>query len=565
MLAAAEKTGMAVVNFLLTEVDVKASVNERDKKGYTALHHACISGCLDVVKILIKAGASINDVATSQGETPLTFAVRRGHVDIVRYLVENKADVNINQLFHAVQKGVGGYSVYWNVVRILLSTNVLGEDINLYFVEYQERPKQYVLHLAALANQSDVVKQLIQIGADRNIQNDYGETALHIALKNGHVTLAEQLVADNANPHITDRDGNTAFELAVEKGYVDVVNSIIEKARKCSLNISEQLNKALFIATSSTEERGKVISSLLEAGANPNKTDEDGSTVLHLACEKLSPEHGDNTILALLSAHPNANVKNGSGYTALHLAVKGPYDRTNIVCRLVRDFGADPTIQTDTGDTPLHLAVRNGHIGVAKFLMELGGAGLDITNKNGELFFEVGAHHSMQMKNLIKGYQVLHRIGTSHSYVSRFFAKTSNVSPEDKQQYAFLALGDKTLLSQLLLNGYHSEVMELIRDNEVGTIKLILSPNNTQQILSRLLRDYTADEINTIKECTSISQQGEIDRGLIEHILDKKDPQKVQAIQGLLEADQRNDTAAPSAPSVSDDDKGKEPLPVFAI
>lgn len=69
-----------VITALLAKDEVKRSINHRDNSGNSALYYAVVNGHLDVVKALIKAGASINNVVTNQGETPLAVAGKKGRL-----------------------------------------------------------------------------------------------------------------------------------------------------------------------------------------------------------------------------------------------------------------------------------------------------------------------------------------------------------------------------------------------------------------------------------------------------------------------------------------------------
>ena len=63
--------------------------NTRDNAGWTPLHEACNHGYIEIVEMLVDAGADINDRGGVQcgGITPLNDATQWGHVNIVRYLV----------------------------------------------------------------------------------------------------------------------------------------------------------------------------------------------------------------------------------------------------------------------------------------------------------------------------------------------------------------------------------------------------------------------------------------------------------------------------------------------
>ena len=73
-----------------------ANVNENDRGWYerTALHWASYNGHLDVVRLLLTEGADIT-IADNNGWTALHYASMFGHLDIVRLLLTEGADINI--------------------------------------------------------------------------------------------------------------------------------------------------------------------------------------------------------------------------------------------------------------------------------------------------------------------------------------------------------------------------------------------------------------------------------------------------------------------------------------
>ena len=69
-------------------------LDEKDGGGYTALFNAADNGHLDVLKVLLQAGAGV-DVATNYGTTPLHYAAVNGELEVCKYLVEDgKASIN---------------------------------------------------------------------------------------------------------------------------------------------------------------------------------------------------------------------------------------------------------------------------------------------------------------------------------------------------------------------------------------------------------------------------------------------------------------------------------------
>ena len=124
--------------------------------GCTALWVAASNGHLAVVRFLIEQNAEV-DAGTSINSTPLRTAVFSGHLDIVRCLVENGADVNGRRIF-----------------LYDLSTPLM---------------------VACDNDRIDVASYLVENGADIHLEDNIGNTALHVAAKRGHVELVAKLLA----------------------------------------------------------------------------------------------------------------------------------------------------------------------------------------------------------------------------------------------------------------------------------------------------------------------------------------------------------------------------------
>lgn len=83
-------------------IHVGFDFNMRDRKAFTPLHCACFNGKTATVSLLLSAGADADPEVTAQvgtdywprRTTPLFMAVKRGHIDIARALIQHGADVN---------------------------------------------------------------------------------------------------------------------------------------------------------------------------------------------------------------------------------------------------------------------------------------------------------------------------------------------------------------------------------------------------------------------------------------------------------------------------------------
>jgi ankyrin repeat protein len=157
----------------------------------TLLIEAAANGHLDVVKLLIENGADVN----LKGEAwygPLHAAAANGHIEVVKILLENGADVSIfhqnKPLHNAAMNG------HIEVAEILLDN---GADVNA-----KGTDEAAPLHTAVSNNQLLMVKWLLSKGANVNPRAAYGCTPLHSAAWRNNVEIGKILLEHGADPRL---------------------------------------------------------------------------------------------------------------------------------------------------------------------------------------------------------------------------------------------------------------------------------------------------------------------------------------------------------------------------
>jgi len=113
-----------------TNVDEKYQKDEYDEWGgmmnLTPLHFAAENGHLSIVEYLVNQKADI-DAKTSFNETPLHSAVRNGHLSVVEYLVNQKADINAKDEYDSIPLHLAAINGHLSVVEYLVNQKA---DIN---------------------------------------------------------------------------------------------------------------------------------------------------------------------------------------------------------------------------------------------------------------------------------------------------------------------------------------------------------------------------------------------------------------------------------------------------
>jgi ankyrin repeat protein len=223
----------SVISLLLEK---GADVNVKDNDGKTPLHCACgYNGCESPILLV--------------GETPLHKASWKGHESVISLLLENGADVNINDkdgktpLHYAC-----GYNGCESIVSLLLEK---GADI-----EAKDKSGWTPLHEASMKGHESIVSLLLREGAEFNAKINDGATLLyagkvHWASECGKESLVSLLLekgadieakgksgwtplhrasVEGADPTITDSNGNNPLRYAQEEKNRDCV-AAVEKFR----------------------------------------------------------------------------------------------------------------------------------------------------------------------------------------------------------------------------------------------------------------------------------------------------------------------------------------------
>jgi ankyrin len=250
-------------------------VTDTDGGGLTPLVYAARQDCLDCAKVLLEAGANVNQV-THYGWTPLLTAVQNRHYKLGAYLLEHGADPNIannggwTPLYLATDNRNiegGDYPVRKPDMDHLLIINLLldrGANVNARICGSQSTPDKCVGDSTETRN-NFTMQWLYEDGA----------TPFLRAAQSGDVTLMKLLLTRGADPRIFTSHGVTPLSVASGIGWVEGVTF-----------------------EWSPEQNLEAIKMCLDLGIDVNAADDEGRQALHGAAHK-----GRNAAVQLLVDH----------------------------------------------------------------------------------------------------------------------------------------------------------------------------------------------------------------------------------------------------------------------
>jgi ankyrin repeat protein len=182
LMLAAREGSLDVMRLLL---DAGAVVDARldPPSGETALHLASLEGRADAVALLLERGADANDLAC--GTTPLIKAAAAHRLDAMRCLLDAGADPRLRN------------SDGTDALTLVFAARVLGLAGGI-----ATAPEEAETIAAA--------QLLLDAGADPDNVNEAGQTALMAAARLGQAGACRQLIAAGADPARVDKDGDDA-------------------------------------------------------------------------------------------------------------------------------------------------------------------------------------------------------------------------------------------------------------------------------------------------------------------------------------------------------------------
>jgi ankyrin repeat protein len=286
-----------------------------DAGGLAPLLVATCAGKVDVMKVLIDAGANLRAFSTLQpkGDNPahflprennaLYYAVRAENVEAVKLLLSSGLKSYQQAMDTPLHTAAASPAILSELIRH-------GADVSA--VDRYGRPP---LHFAASADTAaslEALTILLDHGANIDQTNDVGavyveagQTALHLAVEAGNLPGTLLLLGRGANAAIADIKGNQPLHVAYT---VDVTMALLAHGAPVNATNNEGATplhgKALYFL---------FIRELLKAGANVNATDAAGDSPLHYCVRRLNLSQATDAAQLLIDNGALVLARNNAG------------------------------------------------------------------------------------------------------------------------------------------------------------------------------------------------------------------------------------------------------------
>ncbi|KAF2672646.1 ankyrin [Microthyrium microscopicum] len=369
---------IAVQNPLAVELLLRAGADAdcEDDEGSTPIFKASP----DCLAVLIENGKANIDKRRKDGNTPLLAMLENPHDDPILKLMEYGPD-------YSLTNNLGSSPLHiclarWNCSVAIMKTFLEnGADPNSR--NHKGEAPLHVMNLRT-TDLADKMEVLLEYGADINAKDGTGATLLFRAMSpksSGDTSdILKFLIDKGASTGTRDLDGRTLCHQAI--GSYDRFSSHVTlTSGPLSLNfclsqgldiheVDHKGNNLLHELASRVDADLVLWKRLLFLGIDPMQKNNNGRVPLHT----LSAINWDRSrksrqvyeIDVILGATTCLDVQDGDGVTPLHLAVTVSETTT----KLLLDLGADPTIATFEGMTPLMLAARSRQSNIIGLLLE---------------------------------------------------------------------------------------------------------------------------------------------------------------------------------------------------
>ncbi|CAG7937699.1 unnamed protein product [Penicillium salamii] len=356
----------AAINGHATVVDIllcqAANINVEDKYGWTPLQFAGANEHTEVVKLLKRSDAhvpahSFEDLAFGDRLTlPHCMAVnnQRG---LMERLLTSDSEVCFDSGAPCAPIQLAAVNGLETTIRKMIHN---GTSSITALASEGDTP----LHWASRHGYETLTRVLLKecTDADKEAKNHATRTPLHCATEEGQADIVRLLIEAGANKETRDCDGQTPLHCAIEQKNEDIVRLLLEAGADKEAKVYFRKTPLIIAAYGGCEA---IVRLLLDAGADKDARDTDGGTPLHYAIE----QRHEHIVCLLLEVGTDKEAKVTTGDTPL---IKGASRGCEAIVRLLLDAGADKEARECHGETPLHCAVEQGHEAIVRLLLHVG-------------------------------------------------------------------------------------------------------------------------------------------------------------------------------------------------
>ncbi|MCF6808536.1 ankyrin repeat domain-containing protein [Thiotrichales bacterium 19S9-12] len=382
---ATQNNDSAIINALLFKD--RRLIDTKDSAGFKPIHIAAYYGKKAALSALLSVNKDQMNALNSNGQSPLTLAIKQRHVTIVQKLAQQK-DIIVGiaefeaalslpngqtkqQILEALQPYANNFLINaiqkQNVQNVQLALNTGANHNGIYDQKHKASP----FHLATYFNNTDIMNLLVSRDASINVVDKFGNNPIHSAASLGHINAINFLINKDSNLlNAKNQNELSPLSCSITHERIDMIGHLLSRGAKISY---AEIDSALELEN----QHSKIQILEILAQYYPNLLLLKAIEANDLAAVKIAIKYG-----------ANVNHKGQNDITPLHLASVLGYKE---VVRYLLDKNADPNVHNQIdSDTPLHTAAYHGHTEIIDLLINnKTPANLDACNNHDQLPIDV--------------------------------------------------------------------------------------------------------------------------------------------------------------------------------
>jgi len=278
-------------NFSLYEKEICDIHKDKNKKLFL---EACEDGNLKKIKEIFKKSKIDINYRNNSNKTGLIYASKNGHINIVKFLVENGADLNIQDINNNTALM---FAIFYNNTEIAQYLITQGSDLSLRNIHGS------ILHVAVCVDNLVIIDELYNRGCDLNDKDNNKNTCIFIATINKNYNIVKYLIKKSVDLNLVNnnlvkyksneyRENLSLLHICIRDDLIELLILFIKN--KINLHIKNdnletplqyacKLNKITFVKL------------LLQSGANPNIT-----SILNYSCLHCAIDNNNLEMIKLL-------------------------------------------------------------------------------------------------------------------------------------------------------------------------------------------------------------------------------------------------------------------------
>jgi len=234
LIDACYKGNEVIVKYL---IDHKADTNKKSKNGDTPLSVACMAGnCFAIIKYLVDHGADVNEKGKN-GDTPLIIACNEGHLNSAKTYIRSTLTTKLNEVEKGKNKPTKKDEPQ-NIEPVPTSDEINKPENKKNDISGSGQPQKW-------EDRDEIIKYLIDHGADVNAKSKDGETPLIITCKRQNGCIVKYLIDNGADMNIKNAKGEKPLTIAYKLRNGTIIKYLMEKTIKYLGNIKDDRERKI--------------------------------------------------------------------------------------------------------------------------------------------------------------------------------------------------------------------------------------------------------------------------------------------------------------------------------